>query len=141
MKTITVELDNPIPYAGGNGEEVEGSFIEIKEPTGKIAHLVGIMKAEIGAATKESLKGIDLSELTEGATGEASASESGEAAFTMLTMGNGNMERVMVTMKEILRSSADIGGEKAFTAAMFDKMTYNDVEKVLKEYIGNFIAA
>ena len=147
MKTITVELDNPILY---------GSFITIEEPTGKIAHLVGILKVEIGAATKKS-----LSELSESLSEAISAEQeknaekkdgkkeseaedpsgAGEAGYQMLIMGGGDMPKVMITLKEILRVSAQMAGEKAFTASMFDKLAFSDVEKVLQEYIGNFIAA
>lgn len=141
MKTITYEMKNPIKYASGNGDEIEGQFIEISEPTGKIAHLVMILKSEMGSATKESLKGMDLSNIPEGNDSDQTPEQVGESAFMMLTMGGADMERVTVTFKEILKVSALMAGEKSFTSTMFDRMSFADVEESLKAYIGNFIQA
>lgn len=143
MKTINVELKTPIKYAPGSGDEIECNFIEINPPTGKIAHLIGILKCEIGTSTKNSIKGIDFSEIDDSNVkdDEDTAESIGDAAFQMLTMGNADMSKVITAFKEILKQSAKAGGEKSFTSPMFDRMDYNDVEHCLKTYIGNFMRA
>ena len=135
--------DNPIKYAGKDGNEIEGSFLEISEPTGRIAHLVAILKSEIGAATKKSLEGIDLSNIAESDTSGAQSEEVSDGAgeIQMLMMGGADMKRVMVTFKEILRETALLAGEKQLTEPMFNRMAYGDVESCLGQYIGNFMTA
>ena len=145
MKIITVELDSPIMYAGGNGSEVEGSFLEILEPTGKVANLVAILKVEGGSATRKAFEGIGSesagSESDSSASQDSNPEEDGATLFSIMTMGDADMPRVMTTFKELLKLTSKIGGEKSFTAPMFDRMVYSDVEKALKSYLGNFIAA
>jgi len=144
METLTFELSTPIKYSPGTGAEIDGTHIEVSPPNGKIAHLIGTLKAEIMQATKTSLDGIDLSSL-EGKQVEKDNGdeddEYGEFAFTALTMGGADMKKVFVTFKEIMKSSALMGGEKPFTEPMWNRMDYPDVERCLKEYIGNFMKA
>ncbi len=147
MKEITVELNDPVLYAGGGGGEIEGSHITISQPTGKIAHLVSIIKSEIGAATTNAIKGLDLSEEIERAKDddtdesddEASPEDIGDSMFAMLTTGGADMQKVMITFKEIIVSSAQMAGEKKMTATLYDRMSYVDIEKGLKLYIGTFM--
>jgi len=141
MTTVNFELKKALEYSNGSGQEIEGSFIELSEPTGKIAHLVAILKSEIGASTKKSIEGIDLSGVEADDGKESTPEEVGESAFAMLTMGGADMERVVITFKEILRQSALVGGEKAMTLPMIDRMAYNDLEGCLKSYMGNFMQA
>lgn len=142
MKEFNHELAEPLMYSNGSGSEIEGSFITIKEPTGKIAHLTGILRTEIGGATRNAVKGMaDLISSNDSAESseELTAEEQGESAYTMLKMGDADMGRVMITMKEILRNSADVGNEKAMTAGMWDKLPESECVRILKAYIGNFI--
>lgn len=143
MDTFTFELTKSIKYAPGNGDEIEGTHIEISAPSGKVAHLVGILKSQIMKATKESLEGIDLSSIDDSKSKADSDEDDsyGEFAFTALTMGGADMEKVFVTFKGLLRKTAMIGGEKPFTEPMWDRMDYQDVENCLKAYIGNFMKA
>lgn len=144
MKEITVELGSPFKYNPGKGDDIDATHITISEPTGKVAHLVAILKSELGAATKKSLEGIDLSGIDSGDEkddDEGDAEARGKSGFAMLMMGGASMERVMVTLKEILRSTALVGGEKSFNTIHFDRMSYMDIEKTLKAYIGNFTKA
>jgi len=144
MKTVNFELSNPINYSNGSGAEIQGSFIELSSPTGKIAHLVGILKVEIGGATKNSLTGIDLSTIGDESKkddDESTAFEKGDGIFSLMTMGQANMERVVITFRAILQNSAKIGGEKTMTVPMIDRMDYGDFENCMKTYIGNFMSA
>ncbi len=144
MKTVNFELSNPINYSNGSGTEIEGSFVELSSPTGKIAHLVGVLKAEIGCATKNSFTGIDLSTLGDDSKkeeDESTAFEKGDGIFSLMTMGQADMKRVTLTFKAILQNSAKIGGEKTMTLPMIDRMDYDDFENCMKTYIGNFMSA
>ena len=122
------------------GEEIEGSFIEISEPTGKIAHLVGVLKVEMGQASKKALDGIDLSGITASDLPDKDDKSDGEGEVQILMLGGADMGKVMVTFKEILRETALMAGEKKFTEPMFNRMSYNDIEGCLAAYIGNFIS-
>lgn len=142
MKTITVELDSKIKFSF-KGEDADGAFLEITEPTGKIAGLVGALKGQIGLSTKNAIKDL-MGDSTNTATEseeENTPLEIGEAGYSMLTMGGANMKIVMESLREVLKETALINGEGKFTSPTFDRMSYADVEKTLKMYIGHFMAA
>lgn len=143
MNTITYELSSPIKYNPGNGQEVEANFIELRAPTGEIAHLIGILKSEISSSTRKAIEGMDLSGADMGSETEEemTAEDVGASAFMMMTTGSANMERVYTTFKEILRATALLGAEKAVTIPMINRMAYSDLENCLKVYIGNFTKA
>lgn len=137
---IQVELDSPIMYIGATGE-VEGSFIEIKEPTGKVAHLAGIMKAELGMATKKAFSDLDIESVDIEADSAAPTKEQeGEALYSVINTGGADIKKILLALKELLRETALIAGEKKITEPMFDRLAYRDVEKILKAYLANFIA-
>ena len=141
MKKIQYELKDVVMYSPENkGEEIEGSFIELSEPTGKIAHLVGVLKVEMGQASKNALVGIDLSSITASDLPDKDDKSDGEGEVQILMLGGADMGKVMVAFKEILRETALMAGEKKFTEPMFNRMSYNDVEGCLAAYIGNFIS-
>ena len=142
MKRITVELDTKVKFAF-KGEDTDGAFLEITEPTGRIAGLVGTLKGQIGEATKTAISVLNSNSISADSSEdeESTPLEIGEAGFAMLTMGGGNMSIVMETLKEILKETSLINGEGRFTSPTFDRMSYSDVEKTLKLYIGNFMIA
>lgn len=141
MKKIQYELKDAVMYSPDNrGEEIEGSFIEISEPTGNIAHLVSIIKVEMAQASKKALVGIDLSGITESDLPDKNDESDGTGELEILMLGGADMGKVIITFKEILRETALMAGEKKFTEPMFKRMSYNDVEGCLAAYIGNFIS-
>ena len=141
MKIITVELDTKIKFSF-KGEDAEGAFLEITEPTGRTAGLIGTLKGQIGAATKSAISDLNTdANASPDDDSENTPLEIGEAGFAMLTMGGANMPIVIETLKEILKETSLINGEGRFTSPTFDRMSYADVEKVLKMYIGHFMIA
>ena len=148
MIMLTVELNSPFDYNNGK-EDVSASFIEITAPNGKIAHYAANLKSMIKSSSKNALVGVDLSsfvvdEPDKGAsevdeTSPEYLADQGEAVYEIIMAGGIDMAVVMTTFKEILKASATAGGEKAFTSPMFDRMSFDDVEKALKLYIGYFM--
>lgn len=139
---ITVELDTPVMYSGTSGE-VEGSFIEIDPPNGKVASYVGTLKAEMGKAELAAMKAIGDQKAAkpEKDAKPPTADERGATAFAILTMGGANLPVCLETFKAILRESATMAGEKTFTSPMYDRMAYDDIERGFKKYLGTFISA
>ena len=140
MKKITVELEGKLMFSF-KGADAEGAFLEISEPTGRIAGHIGELKAQIGGATKKAIDGLDGASIDTDDSNSNDPVEIGEAGFAMLTMGGANMKIVMATFMEILKETALINGEGKFTSPLFDRMAYNDIEKTLKMYIGHFMIA
>jgi len=142
MKRITVELDTKIKFSF-KGEDTDGAFLEITEPTGRVAGLIGTLKGQIGAATKTAIADLKTDSVNSDTSDdeENTPLEIGEAGFAMLTMGGGDMSIVMETLRDILKETSLINGEGRFTSPAFDRMSYADVEKTLKLYIGNFMIA
>ena len=142
-KEITIELDTAIKFSL-KGSEQDGNFLTISPPTGRIAGLVGELKSQLGSATRTALTSLteEMKSNAEAVDGtDDTPEEIGEASFMMLTMGGASMPVVMATFCSILKETALINGEGKFTSPIFDRMAYDDIEKALKIYIGNFITA
>lgn len=147
MKKINVELNDGVMYSNGSGEEIAGNFIVVKAPTGQIAHHVALIKTEIGKATRNSLA--DLKSLQSENSSEISKVNKedndpislGDTLLTVMNMGDADMPKVYLAFKEILKESALLADEKTMTLPLINRMSFNDLEKTLKEYLGNFIPA
>ena len=131
-KEIMIELTSPILIAGkGTGDETEINFIAMDPPTGKIAYLCANLKSafftavsklpseEGEKADKEDIKGSDI--------------------LTMMYMSGIDMEKVIITAQSIIKATGSAGGEKAMTQPIIDRMSPDDIEKCLGEYMANFI--
>lgn len=139
MNTFSFELDSPIKYNPGNGEEVEANFIELREPTGKVSHLC----CEIEALIQSGI--VSMANVFDEATLEAARSEStdqkvdADGVLAMMTGGGVDMKRVVVSFRELFREVAYMGGEKPLTVPRMDEMSHADFRKMMGEYAANFI--
>ena len=142
MKHITFELSSSIKYAK-DGEDVDGSFIELREPTGKVSHLCceiesliqsgilkmsGILDEETIREAKEMAKSTDKDEKMDR-----------DSILSMMSGGGVDMKKVVVNFRELFREMAFIAGEKPLTVPMMDKMTHGDFRNMMGEYAANFI--
>ena len=131
-KELLIELESPIMVAG-NGDESEINIISLDPPTGKIAHLC----AEIKSAFFSSITNLP----TDGAE-EAKKDKSeinGKDMISMMYMSGTDMKKVIITAKEIIKAVGLLGGEKVVTQPLVDKMSPDDIENCLGEYMANFI--
>lgn len=140
-KTITVELDSPVMYQAGKGE-VEGSHVELAEPTGKQSHLCCELESMIQASILKAQALIPAS-ATESAKDAAPQDEDegidGESLLAMINAGGADMGKMVLIFKDLFRHVGTIGGEADLKPAIIDRMSHKDVRKMVGEYAANFI--
>lgn len=132
-KELMIELTTPIlATAKGTGDEELIDFINLDPPTGKIAGLCANIKSAFFNA---------VSKLPTESPGENSDTSDikGKDMMQMMYMSGIDMEKVIVTAKAIIKETGLLGGEKVMTQPMIDRMSPDDIEKCLGEYMENFI--
>ena len=128
---LMIELTSPI-LVSEKGDEKEIDFISMIPPTGKIAHLCANLKSAFFNA---------VSKLPTETSDEKSDDTKikGSDMLQMMYMSGIDMEKVMITAQAIIKATGSAGGEKAMTQPMIDRMSPDDIEKCLGEYMANFI--
>ena len=134
-----VELSNPISYAN-KGEMQESTFVELIAPNFKqLDNFIPVKQAFISAVT-------DLSEVTGSAQSESNNDEdekiTGPQIIAVMMRSSCDMTKVYLHCKELFRSGAALlDGEQKMTVPIIEAMPLRDFEKLVGEYIANFIAA
>lgn len=131
QKEITIELGSPIAISTGSDEK-EIDFISLSAPTGKIAHICADLK---GAFFKA------VSNLKEEASEKEEDKEDikGSDIINMMYLAGIDMGKVIISAQMLIKAVGSAGGEKAMTQPMIDRMSPDDIEKCLGEYMANFI--
>ena len=131
-KELLIELKTPVLVNAGSDEE-EINIISLEPPTGKIAHLCANIKSAFFTA---------VSKLPADGTEEAKKDKSdisGKDMMQMMYMSGIDMEKVIITAKEIIKATGLLGGEKVINQTIVDRMDPDDIENCLGEYMANFI--
>ncbi len=133
-KELLIELTTPITASNGKGDEEEINILSLNPPTGKIAGLCANIKSAFFTAMSK------LPQNTEGLDKvKDDADIKGKDMIIMLYMSGIDMEKVIVTAKAIIKETGLLGGEKVMTQPMIDRMSPDDIETCLGEYMENFI--
>lgn len=150
MKTITFELseDNPIKYAGKDGNEIEVNFIELEEPTGKVSHLCCEIEALIQSGLVKMAGELDEATIEQAKNTAEQAKESqdnsgpdADSVLAIMSSGGIDMKKVVVNFRELFKSVALMGGEKPLTVPRMDSMAHKDFRMMMGVYASNFILA
>lgn len=128
---LIIELSTPIKVAE-KGDEVEIDFITLSPPTGKIAGLCANIKSAFFSA---------ISKLPANSEQESveNADIKGSEMIQIMYMSGADMGKVIVTAKALIKEVGLIGGEKNVTMPMIDRMSPDDIDLCLGEYMANFI--
>jgi len=133
-KELMIELTTPIlATAKGTGDEEAIDFITLDPPTGKIAHLC----ANIKSAFFSSISKLPTDGVEEGKKDKSEIT--GKDMMQMMYMSGIDMEKVTITAKEIIKAAGLLGGEKVVNQTIVDRMSPDDIEDCLGEYMANFI--
>lgn len=145
MKSINVELETTFTYANGSGEPIECSFIELKEPTGKVSATCCAIEAlikekiiqlsnSLDDETVDRIKEKPVSEEDEGFEGVD------DAEFYAVCVASGvDMSKLVLYCRELFKHVALMGGEKKLTTPRMNEMTHSDFKKLIGAYLANFI--
>lgn len=133
-----VKLNTPIKYAYG-GEKQESTFVELIAPNFKqIEHFLPIKQAFLGAVSEVNT-GKDREEDND--TIDDDNTITGEQVLTLMMQSSQDMKKVYLHCVELFKSgTALIGGEAKCTINLIETMPLSDFDKLVGEYIANFIA-
>ena len=149
MKTILIELSTTVEY-NYDKKDVEGSHVELKEPTAKVSHLCGDLEGIIQEAIAKSASMIsqEMRDLVKEAT-ESNESKNkdededdpmdGETLLKMVAAGGGTMGKMTILFKDLLKSVGEIGGEKQMTMPIIERLSHKDLRSMMGEYLANFV--
>lgn len=145
MKTINFELSSPVKYADprNTGTEVECTHIELREPTGNESHLCAALSALVKSAVFQAAKLFD-DEIAEAGKQPSVITDAediidGDGFMHVLEASGADMEKITLHAKEVFKTVAYMGGERAITSARLNAMSYRDLRKMIGVYLANFI--
>lgn len=147
MEPILFELTKTFKYAAPSGGEIECSFIELREPTGKVSSTCcaiegliqsGILKMAdtLGDDVIEQAK--DAAEQAKG-DGDQGQEKDGDAVLALMVGSGVDMNKLVLHFRELFKTVAWMGGEKAITSPRLDEMSHKDLRKMIGVYAANFI--
>lgn len=146
MKSINFELTSPIKYANGSGNEIECSFVELREPTGKVSDIACAIEGLIQSAlirTADILDQDTIEQAKEAAQNKKVEDDEemkdGDAVLSLMAAGDVDMKKVVLYFRELFKVVAFMGGEKQITSGRLDDMSHKDLRKMIGVYAANFI--
>tara|TARA_R110000851_G_scaffold197793_1_gene348891 strand:- start:115 stop:549 length:435 start_codon:yes stop_codon:yes gene_type:complete len=137
MSEITVELKNPFEYSY-KGDMVEAQFIVMPEPGFKELDKIAPIKQAFVAAVNDLAS--EASEPSAEAPEGDTESITGPQIMALMYRSKGNMSQVFLYAQELFKSVALVDGEQKLTVPIMEKMSVSDFERLLGEYLANFIA-
>ena len=123
MSEITVELKNPFEYSY-KGDMVEAQFIVMPEPGFKELDKIAPIKQAFVAAVNDLAS--EASEPSAEAPEGDTESITGPQIMALMYRSKGNMSQVFLYAQ--------------LTVPIMEKMSVSDFERLLGEYLANFIA-
>jgi len=136
MKEIRFELTTPIKYTH-QGEDTDGNFITLNEPSLDLLIKLSIYKSAFYSAAAR-VADDDVQE-----TGTDKEQATGEQIMSLLYMECPNMPELLKQAKSLFvtQGVASVEGVVDMTSPILKMMTIDDFERMLGEYLVNFILA
>ena len=105
-QSIAFELQKPFTYANGSGAQVECSFIELREPTGKVSHTCCAIEGMIQSCILKMADMFDSDTIEKAKDSAAEKNEDGEKsekdgdAMLAIMVGSGvDMSKLILHFK------------------------------------------
>lgn len=139
-KEATYELIDGFEYTNGK-EVVTAQFITLTAPSKKnMEHFVPIKQAVTAAIHEISEKSTSATVEEKEDSGEDEQSFSGDQIMGAMYAWSGNLYKVFLHAEQLFKNNtALVDGETKLIPALQDKMSTEDSEGLLGEYIANFI--
>ena len=139
ISEIEVALTTPVPYKpAGSGEMVDATKVVLTAPSSKQLQYTVILKQGFFQALGS------ISDNTKPISNDDKQIEMrGEDILSMMFMAdNVEMTKIFLAAKELFRSGvAKLDGIQELNQPLIDKISAEDFEKILGEYLVNFILA
>lgn len=136
MEEFSFQLKKPVKYSH-NGEDSEATFIILKEPSIKQLDYVTVFKkAFYQAAGKIESSSTEIS-------GEDPKQVTGDQIMALLYQNSPDMKQLFNVAKKLFYSIniARVDGVVEFSDAIYQTMSIEDFERMIGEYLVNFILA
>jgi len=138
MNEFKFELNTPVKYSY-KGEDLDASFITMTEPSIKHLDLVSeFKKAFFYAAGKVAQDSTESSGM-----GSEKSDVTGDQIMALLYQNFPDIKQLFGIAKKLFFSVgiAQVEGVVDFNKSIYDTMTIDDFEKMIGEYLVNFILA
>ena len=137
MNQIQFTLTTPVKYSH-KGEDTDGTFITLTEPTIKQLKYVAAFKKAFYQSAEKASSGADTDQVKDNGNKEKVTSE---VIMTLLYAHYPDMEQLFNIAKKLFFSIgvAQVEGDTDFNQTIYDTMTIVDFENMLGEYLVNFI--
>lgn len=140
-KEVTVELREPFKYAAKDGgDAVDASFVTLCAPNYRQLQHSTPIKQAFSAAIKEIAVTDEDRERAKAEQGKGDDGITGAQALHLLYSWSGDAQKILLHAAELFKSGvALVDGEVRVTAPILDKMSGEDFENIVGEYLANFI--
>ena len=136
-----VELSQPISYAH-KGDMQDADFVELIAPNYKqLENFIPVKQAFLAAVTS-SANNASAEEVEKAGEEKAKKEEiTGNEVMMIMMQSTCDMTKIYLYCAELFKAGAAlVGGEQKLTAPMIEAMPLSDFDKLVGEYIANFIA-
>ncbi len=135
-------LKVPFQYASGSGDVTDAEFILLKAPTSRNTKQCAALKQGFFRAMREQVVASAESQAPSDMEG-AGELEGDDILSVMYMAKQVNMEDLMGVARELFQSPgiALVDGEHKLKTAMLDRLSAEDFEGMLGEYLANFTLA
>ena len=148
MNEYNFELKKPIEY-NHDSKDMEGTHIELREPTGKVSHICCEIEGLIQSGLIKMAGTIDESIIAEAQEESKNSKKSkkedkksaidADAMLSMMTSSGIDMQKIVIHFRALFKEVAFVGGEKQMTMPMMDRMSHKDFKRMIGAYTANFI--
>ncbi len=152
MKKSEIEfcLKSPIKYAGDGGVQSDGFKLILKAPTGRNLYQRALLKQQLMIAFQwmesqkpknaQSDKPDDVKK-SDTALSDEDVSDVGDALALAIYAAPGVAINIVLGefSKLLIEGACSVEGEKDLTKSLLDKISLDDLDSMLGQYLANFI--
>ena len=139
MSEVITELIQPFSYAH-KGDTQDATFITLLPPTFKQIDKIAPLKQAFVTAISDVSAGEQVAAVD---TDDAASEDdiTGPQIMALMYRSTCDMTKVFLHAQELFKSGAAlVDGEVKLTTPLMEKMAVNDFERLVGDYIANFIA-
>jgi hypothetical protein len=140
-REITINLEHGLEYAL-KGDSEDAKFITLKAPTAKNISDCSLLKKLFTNAALALNKHNEKSEKQTAEKTDDAETSGSDVMELIYAFGNSeDIEKGMIAAKNIFKNCGYVDGEVQLTMPLIDKISAEDFESMVGEYISNFTAA
>jgi len=132
------QLSNPLEYHE-KGQIEFANELTLKAPSNRQRHQSAKLKQGFFRAIKSMADNTGRVETNADKSGEKEEELTGESVIEIIMMSSVDLVDYQESFRELILNDVCYAKEQKLTAPMYDKLSDNDTEKLMGEYIANFL--